>query len=297
MKITITGSLGHIGKSLAEILTKKGYYLKVISSNPNRKDSIEELGATAAIGDLEDTAFLVENFKGADAVFTMVPPNNYFDQKLDLINYYKRLGENYAKVISEAKVKHIVNLSTIGGHLNKGNGILKGAHYVEEALNSLASEISITHIRPTSFYYNLYGHMETIKSDGIIYTNYGNQPIPWVSPKDIAEAVGEELIGLNQGRKVRYVASEELTGDQTVEILGKALGKRLKWQIISDEEVTNGLKSAGMNPEIAEGLTELYAGLRTGLLTEDYKKNKPEPMGKVKLKDFTEEFAQVYNQK
>ena len=296
MKITVTGSLGHIGITLTEILMEKGAELKVISSNPERKKSIEEFGATAAIGSLEDVGFLVENFKGAAAVFTMVPPNNYFDPNLDLIAYYKRLGENYAKAISEANVKHVVNLSTIGGHLEEGNGILKGAYYVEEILNKLPSGISITHIRPTSFYYNLYGYMETIKSDGAIYANYGNSPIPWVSPEDIAQAVAEELTRLNSGRKIRYVASEELTGDQTAEILGKAIGRpELKWQLISDEAVTDRLKAIGMNPGIAEGLTELYAGLRTGLLAEDYQKNKPQPMGKVKLKDFAKEFARIYH--
>lgn len=295
MKITITGSLGHIGEPLAKTLIENGHQLTIISSNPERKESITAMGAKPIIGDLADVNLLIESFKGADSVFTMVPPNNYFDQDLDLIAYYKRLGEAYAKGILEANIKRVVNLSTIGGHLDKGNGILRGAYNVEQTLNALPSQVSITHMRPTSFYYNLYGYMETIKSDGTIYANYGSRPIPWVSPKDIAKAVAEELTNLDSKRTVRYVVSEELTGEETAQILGNAIGKpNLKWEIVSDEAIASSLKSIGMNPEIAKGLTEMYAALQSGNLAEDYIKNKPKIMGEVKLKDFAEEFYMVY---
>jgi len=117
MKILVTGSLGNISKPLTEELVQKGHTVIVISSNPERKKDIEALGATAAIGSLEDVDFLVSTFTGADAVYCMVPPNNYFDHNLDLLAYYRRLGTNYAQAIKQSGVKRVVNLSTIGGHL------------------------------------------------------------------------------------------------------------------------------------------------------------------------------------
>jgi uncharacterized protein YbjT (DUF2867 family) len=85
----------------------------------------------------------------------MVPPNNYFDLNLDLLAYYRRLGNNYARAIEQSGVKRVVNLSSIGAHLEKGSGILLGAHDVEQILNKLSLDVAITHLRPTSFYYNL----------------------------------------------------------------------------------------------------------------------------------------------
>lgn len=298
MKITITGSLGNIGKPLTVELVKKGHSVMIISSKPEREKEIKALGAVAAIGSLEDVDFLTETFTGSDAVYSMVPPNNYFDHNLDLLEYYRRLGHNYAQAVQQSGVQYLVNLSSIGAHLEKGNGILLGAHDVEHLLDELPSEINITHIRPTSFYYNLYGYAEMIKNEGVIVANYGAEDIiPWVSPIDIAAAIEEELLTPFVGRKVRYVASEELTGHETASMLGKAIGKPdLKWQVISDEQTKNGLVAAGMNPTIAEGLVEMYAGFHNGLLPEDYYRNKP-ILGKVKLADFAKEFAQVYNQK
>ena len=298
MKITMTGSLGNISKPLTEELAKKGHAVTVISSNPEKQAAIEALGATAAIGSLEDGDFLAAAFSGADAVYCMVPPNNYFDPNLDLLAYYQQLGGNYADAIKASGVKRVVNLSTIGAHLEKGNGILIGAYDVEQILNELPSEVRITHMRPTSFYYNLLGYIAMIKEGGVIAANYGAADIiPWVSPKDIAAAIAEELETPFTDKKVRYVVSEELTGNETASILGAAIGKPdLKWILASDEQTLNGLKSVGMNPEIAAGLVEMYAGLHSGLLAEDYYRNKPAVMGRVKLVDFAKEFATAFKQ-
>lgn len=296
MKFIVTGSLGNISKPLARELVQKGHTVTVISSKTEKQKDIEAMGAISAIGTLEDFDFLASTFIGADAVYCMVPPNNYFDLSLDLLAYYRRIGNNYAQAIQQSGVKRVVNLSTIGAHLEKGSGILFGARNVEKILNELSLDVAITHIRPTSFYYNLYGYVDTIKSQGLIAANYGaDKVIPWVSPIDIAAVIAEELITPFAGRKVRYVASEELTGNETASILGAAIGKPdLKWKIITNEQVLSGLESAGMNPQIAAGLVEMYASLYSGLLAEDYYRHKPTVMGKVKLTDFAKEFAAAF---
>lgn len=214
MKIIVTGSLGHISKPLTEELIVKGHHVIVISSKEEKRKEIEALGATTAIGSLEDTGFLADTFTSADAVYTMVPPNNYFDQNLDLRGYYRRIGHSYADAIGKSGIKQIVNLSSIGAHLTQGSGILIGAHDVEHILNALPPEVGITHIRPTSFYYNLYGYLDMIRNTGIIAANYGaDKKVPWVAPADIAAVVAEEIEKPDYRREFRYVVSEELAGD------------------------------------------------------------------------------------
>ncbi len=298
MKITITGSLGHIGKPLTQELVQKGYTVTVITSNPEKQKDIEAIGAISAIGSLEDVDFITSSFAGADVVYCMVPPANYFDHSLDLLGYYRKLGNNYAKAIKQTGVKSVVNLSSIGGHLDKGNGILLGAHHVENILNELSSDVAITHIRPTEFYYNLLPQVHSAKNNGFIASNIGNEVVnSWVSPKDIASAIAEEITTPLSGRKVRYVASEELTYNELIGILGEAIGKPdLKWVTITDEQMLDGLIAVGMQPKIAAGLTEMYAAVNSGLLYEDYNLHKPIIMGKVKAKDFAKDFATGYNQ-
>lgn len=298
MKITITGSLGHIGKPLTQELVQKGYTVTVISSNPEKQKDIEAIGAISAIGSLEDVDFITSSFAGADVVYCMVPPANYFDHSLDLLGYYRKLGNNYAKAIKQTGVKSVVNLSSIGGHLDKGNGILLGAHHVENILKELSSDVAITHIRPTEFYYNLLPQVHSAKNNGFIASNIGNEVVnSWVSPTDIASAIAAEITIPLTGRKVRYVASEELTYNELASVLGEAIGKPdLKWVKLTDEQMLDGLIAVGMQPKIAAGLTEMYAAVNSGLLYEDYNLHKPIIMGKVKAKDFAKDFATGYNQ-
>ena len=298
MKIIVTGSLGHISKPLTKELVEKKHAVTVISSNPGKQKDIEALGATAAIGSLEDVGFLAATFTGADAVYTMIPPNNYFDPNLDLMAYYPRIANNYAQAIQQSGVKRVVYLSSIGAHLAQGSGILIG-HYKGEGIMNNLSDVAITFMRPVAFYYNLYSYVDMIKKAGFIGANFGEEDKgAWVSPIDIASAIAEEIVTPLAGRKVRYVASDELTCNEVAGILGKAIGKPdLKWIIITSEQMQSGLEAAGMQPRIAAGLVEMYAALRSGALQEDYYRNKPTVMGKVKLTDFAKEFAAVFNQK
>jgi uncharacterized protein YbjT (DUF2867 family) len=181
--------------------------------------------------------------------------------------------------------------------MEKDSGIILAHHDVEVILNKL-EDVAITFMRPTSFYYNLYGYLEMIKQAGFIAANYGgNDLIPWVSPIDIAAAVAEEITEPLTARKIRYVGSDELTGNQTAAILGAAIGKPdLKWIIISDEDAKKGLIDAGMQPAIAAGLVEMYGGLHNGVFSEDYFRNRPAVMSKVKLAEFAKEFAAAFKQ-
>jgi len=295
MKIVITGSLGHISKPMLKELIRNQHAVTVISSNPDRSNEIEKLGAIAAIGSVEDAAFLAKTFNGADAVYTMVPPVSYLQPDLDPIKHFSRIGENYASAIIKAGVKRVVNLSSWGAHRNNGTGGIVGTYYLEQIMNELPLEISLTHIRPTSFYYNLFSFIPAIKFTGKIAANYGGEDrTVLVAPQDIASAVVEELQSLASGRSIRYVASEELTCNEVASILGEAIGKPgLQWELISDEQAKQNLEKAGLPPRSCELLVELQAGHHKGLIAEDYYKHRP-VLGRIKLKDFAKDFAAAF---
>jgi uncharacterized protein YbjT (DUF2867 family) len=299
MKIILTGSLGHISKPLTNELVQKGHTVTVISSNPEKQAAIEALGARAAIGSIENLDFLTATFTGADAVYTMVPlHNNFSDPDFDLVKSCSRLANNYAQAIQQSGVKRVVHLSSIGAHTDKGNGILAFHYIVENILNKLPPDIAIAFMRPVGFYYNLFAFINTIKTQGAIVSNYGgNDKEPWVSPIDIAAAIAGEIVKPFEGRKISYVASDELSPNEVAGILGEAIGKPgLKWTIIPDEQLLNGMIASGMNSKIAAGFVEMNASRRGGVLYEDYYRNKP-TLGKVKLTDFAKEFAAAFKQK
>jgi uncharacterized protein YbjT (DUF2867 family) len=300
MNIVLTGSLGHISKPLAQILIQKGHSVTVISSKEERQKDIEDLGATAAIGTMEDVDFLTNTFKRADIVYLMeaLAAGSFFDKDLEYNTAITKIARNYKQAIQQSGVKCVVSLSSIGAHTDKGNGILASAYNVENILKELLEDVSIKFMRPVGFYYNMFAFIPTIKKQDAIIQNYGgDKKEPWVSPLDIAAVIAEEMEKPFSGRHIRYIASDEISPNETAKILGEAIGKPdLKWQEIPDDQILKGMLAAGMNTEIAKGLVEMNAGRRNDVLYEDYHKHKP-ALGKVKLADFAKVFATVYNSK
>lgn len=293
MKVIITGSLGHIGKPLTEELVKKGHTITVISSKPDKQKEIESLGATAAIGALEDADFLAFAFNGADAIYAMVPPN-YFTVP-DMREYYQQIGHNYAKAIQQTGVKRVVHLSSYGADLDKDTGFILGAHDVEGILNELTN-VSVTHLRAGYFYYNLYNFKNMIKEAGFIGSNYGgDDKLVLAHPKDIAAAAAEELSTPDAGNKVRYVISDERTCSETARVLGAAIGKPdLSWVIFTKEQTQSALEKSGMPAHVAADFAELGAGIHSGILQQHYELHKPAKLGEVKLEEFAREFAAAF---
>lgn len=297
MNIIVTGSLGHISKPLTQTLIQKGHSVTLISSNPERQKDIEAIGAQAAIGSIDDAAFLSDTFSGADIAYCMEPPINFFDQKEDMGHYWLNIAHSYRQAIKQSGITKIIHLSSIGAHTDKGVGMLKEHKAVEDIFKTLPDTVSIKFIRPVGFYYNIFAYIPTIKNTGAIIQNYGgDRKDPWVSPLDIAATIAEEMEKPFSGRSVHYIASDEISPNELAKLLGEAINKPdLKWKEISDEEFLSGLIQIGMNPDAAQGFTEMNAGRKNGVLYEDYNRHKP-VLGKVKLKDFTKNFAAVYNQ-
>ncbi|WP_118953126.1 NAD(P)H-binding protein [Taibaiella helva] len=308
MKIIVTGSLGNIGKPLTEILVAQGYDVTVVSSDRNKQAAIEALGASAAIGSIADVDFLLTTFRDADAVYAMIPLS--FTEP-DLGDYLRRMARNYVQALKAAKTKRIVVMNGWVADLVKTEN-------VESAFKGL--EASITLIRPGSFYTNFYQSIDLIKGKGLmgklltlrysglwalltgktglLMGNYGGDDrIVFVSPKDIADAVAEELVLMPGQNTIRYVGSEELTCNEAARIIGTAINKPwLKWVLLTDKAMMQGLKMAKVPQKLAETLVEMQTVMHSGKPLENFHRNQPK-MGKVKLSAFAKEFAQVYQQK
>lgn len=289
----ITGSLGHISKPIVEGLTKAGKKVSVITSSPERVAEIEKLGAKALVGNVLNGDFVKSAFKGADVVYTMIPP---IWQTNDWRKTQNEIGKNYTDAIVTNSIRQVVNLSSIGAHVGNGVGPVDGVHDLEQMLNKVAG-LNVLHLRPAFFYYNFLVQIPLIKQAGFMGANYGgdDEKLFLVHPNDIAAAALEELLNLKfSGSGVRYIISDERSGKEIAQVLGKAIGKDLNWVIFTDEQQKQGLLQAGLSETHANGYTQMGKALREKIMQADARKNKPE-LSKTKLEDFVKEFAQAFN--
>lgn len=298
MKYVITGSLGHISKPVVQKLVAAGHTVTVVSSSADRKADIEALGATAAIGNVDDEAFLTNTFAGADALYLMIPPTYAV---ADWQAHLRKVGDVYSAAVKASGVTQVVVLSSIGAHMGTGAGPVDGLAYLESKLNELA-EVNAVYLRPSYFFYNLYQQVDLIKHVGIVTsTQPADHKLILVATSDIADVAAEKLLALGfKGKSVQYIASDDSnTWQDIANALTEAVGKPgVPYVESTDEQSLAGMLQAGLPATNAEGYLAMGQALRSNEMEADYWKHKSEVyIGKVKLADFAKEFAAAYNAK
>ena len=294
MKITTTGSLGNVAKPLVEKLVAAGHQVTVITTKDERKADIEALGAQVAVGSISDAAFLAGAFQGADAVYVMVPPAM---GATNMIRNIAEAGKAYAEAIKSAGVTRVVMLSSIGADAPEGTGPVQGVHRVEQIFREL-SGLNVTVLRSGFFYVNFFRDIPLIRNRNIFGNNYsGDDQLPLTHPHDLSSAIADELQVNGNGFEVKYVVSDISTGNKIAVLFGNAIGKpELTWTEIPDEQLEQGMLSAGLPPELAGLITELGRGIRTGIVTRDFFASGAKVSGNIKLEQFAGEFKCRYEQ-
>lgn len=298
MKYVITGSLGHISKPVVQKLVAAGHTVTVISSSADRKADIEALGATAAIGNVGDQAFITATFAGADAVYLMIPPTF---ATIDWQAHLRKVGDIYVAAVKASGVTQVVVLSSIGAHMGTGAGPVDGLAYLESKLNELP-EVNAVYLRPSYFFYNLYQQIDLIKHVGIVTsTQPAEHKLILVATSDIADVAVEKLLALGfKGKSVQYIASDDTnTWQDIAKALTEAVDKPgVPYVESTDEQSKAGMLQAGVPATNADGYVAMGQALRSNEMEADYWKHKGEAyIGKVKLADFAKEFAAAYNAK
>jgi len=235
MKYVITGGAGHISSPLTEKLLNAGHDVTIIGRSAEKLQALVNKGAKAALGSVEDAAFVKNAFAGADAVYAMIPPNFAAE---NFRHYQHTVARNYVDAIIANNIKNVVVLSSIGAHLGNGCGPVDGIADFEDLLKK--QNINVKFLRPSYFMYNLFNMIPLIKGMNIVGSNFGgnDDKIILVHTNDIADVAAEELLALNfTGFSVRYIAGDEKTGAEIAEALSKAIGKPgIPWVEFSDEQ-------------------------------------------------------------
>ena len=71
--ITIMGATGNTGKKIALALLNAGEKVRALGRSESKLAELKAAGAEVLSGDTNDVAFLTKAFRGADAVYTLLP--------------------------------------------------------------------------------------------------------------------------------------------------------------------------------------------------------------------------------
>jgi uncharacterized protein YbjT (DUF2867 family) len=267
--IAVMGANGNIGSKLAARLLGGGHHVRALGRSAEKLAGLKAKGAEVLLGDAADAAFLTRAFRGADAAFTLLPPNMVSTSYLADM---RRTGEAIAAAAADAGLKHLLALSSVGADRPSGTGPIAGLHAHEERLRGIAAGgVNVLALRPGYFFENTLGVIGLIKHQGI---NGGamapETTLPMIATADIADAAARALAARDwTGFQVReLLGPRDYTQAEVTRMIGGAIGRPdLAYVRFPYGEYAAALVQAGLSQDVARLYAELEKALDDGLVT------------------------------
>ncbi len=290
--ITVMGATGQTGGAIARLLLESGEEVRAVGRSEARLGDLAGAGADIRAGEVADPGFLAEAFRGADAVYSLLPIDprvpGYRDQQ-------DRLGEAIVAAARDARVPHIVALSSVGADVPSGTGFIEGLHAQEQRLRRLDGT-NVLILRPGSFYENLHAALDVIRHEGVLADSVApDVAVPMVAVGDIARVAAAALAARDwTGVAVREVLGpRDLSHAEVARIIGAAIGRPgLGYVQLPDDVMVGVLVEAGL----AEDAARLQIGM-TRAISEGVVAARGEGAVRTptRFEDFARELAAAYH--
>ena len=259
--ILITGATGTVGSEVVKQLSAKGENIIVKAAARSATDNtFENLNRVQVVQlDYDKPDSLAVALKGVDKLFLLTPfQSNMVDLTSNLVSEAKK-----------AKVKYIAKQSVMGADAEPG--ITPGRLHRQAEKIIEESGIPFTFLRPNFFMQNFVNYYSNlIRSQGAFYMPAGDAKVSFVDVRDIAAVAVKSLINDNQqkGRTCNITGGEALSYGQAAEILSKAVGKKINYVNVTDQDARNGMKDMSMDEWTIKSMIELFEITRAGYVSE-----------------------------
>jgi uncharacterized protein YbjT (DUF2867 family) len=252
------------------------------------------MGAEVIAADITDAEAVSIVFKNADSAFVMTPPNF---TALNYREFQRKVGNAIVEAIQKSGIKYIVNLSSSGGHMHEGNGLIAGLAEQEVKLNQL-KDVNVLHLRPAYFMDNALLNIRLIKEMGINGTTADPEhKIPMVATKDIAIVAANHLINQDfSGKSVKPILGDRnYSFKEFTSILGNSIEKPdLQYIQFPVEDARKSIISLGISEDVAIDITNMEISLKNGVM--NYEIRSKENSSQTTAEAFAKEvFAPLYN--
>jgi uncharacterized protein YbjT (DUF2867 family) len=248
MVYLITGATGEIGSRVVELLLQRGQRPRVFVRDAAKAQARFGGRVDIFVGDLADSDSLLPALQGAHALF--------------LVNSGPEIPSRDGAAVRSAKVagvKHLVKLSSMDAQQNVGTGAwhAKG----EDAIR--ASGIAFTFVQPSGFMSNALAWAASIKAEGILRSPTASGKIAFIHPGDIAAVAASSLLTEEYcGDSLPITGPEALSYLEMTTKVGAAIGRKLRFQSIDEEQERQQMLASGVSAEITGAHLSIYRAIR-----------------------------------
>jgi len=294
--IVVTGATGRTGRVATGALLAKGEKVRVVGRDAKKLKPLVQLGAEPYVGNVEDAASTTEAFNGASAIYLVLPEDI---SQQDLRAHQERVSDSYATAITNAHVRFVVNLSSIGAQHAKNTGPIVGLHNQEQKLDRVAG-LNVLHVRAAYFMENLFMSIDPLHSMGALPGGLRAEvPMPWIATQDIGAYAATRLAACDfSGSSIQELhGRRDISMKEAASIVGNAIGKpNLKYVQVPRMMLETTLLKMGLPKKTAELIIEMWDSANAGLIVPQEARSVRNTTPTTLESFVTEVFAPVYLQ-
>ncbi|TRD00769.1 SDR family oxidoreductase [Mesorhizobium sp. WSM4303] len=261
--LLVTGASGQLGRSVINHLldTQKVPANRIIATTrtPANLADLAARGVTVRAADFDDQASLAKAFAGADRA--LIISTNVVEVR------GKRREQQLAAVAAarQAGVGHL--LYTSMPNPEPGSPVVFAPDHYDTEQAIKASGIPYTIFRNGWYDENLFMALPQVLSSGQWYTSAGDGAISYGTRDDFAAAIAAGL-GSETGESTTYTLTgpKAYTAAEVAAFVTEVTSKPIQVIQLSDEALTEGMKSAGLPESFAKVLVSFDAAARAGHL-------------------------------
>jgi len=261
----VAGVTGHTGGVVAETLQAEGQPLRVIVRDEKKVASWKDRGAEVAVAAVDDEAALTRALSGTKGAYVLLPPDAV---TTDFFGSRARMIDAIARAAVNARLPHLVLLSSIGAHLPKGHGPIGALYQAERRFETLG--IGTTFVRASYFLENYGAGLPAAKNDGVLPSFLpANLTHAVVTTPDIGRTAAQALLDGPRGRRVVELSGPaDVTPADVAAALTELLARAVNVAEAPLDAVVPTFMSFGMSQQMAELYREMYASFIGGITWE-----------------------------
>lgn len=291
--ITVMGATGNTGRQITEGLLAAGVPVRVLGRDERKLASLAAIGAEVRAGNTSDPNFLADAFRGADAVYTLLPTDR---RSPDYRGRQREEGEAIVHAIQASGVRHVVALSSLGTDRPSGTGLILGLREQEARLRAIDG-IDLLLLRPVSFFENFYDSLETIRHEGVIVDSVeAALAIPMVATRDVAAVAVEALSRLDWSEVAVHemIGPQDLSYREATRIIGERIGlPELQYVQLPYADMVDALVQAGLSGSFARQYVEMTRAFNEAIV-QPMNGRTPENTTPTPFEAFADDLAAAY---
>ncbi|MFD0448648.1 NAD(P)H-binding protein [Streptomyces indonesiensis] len=267
--IVITAPTGQIGGRVLGILLneapERGEELRVIVRDPGKLPDAVRDRVDVVTGSHGDAEVVDRAFAGADAVFWLAPPH---PQAPSLDDAYSGFTRAAAKAFTAHGVGHVVGVSALG----RGTPAARRAGHVTAslAMDDLIAGTGVAYraLACPSFMDNLLRQVASIRDDGVFTdTAAADRTAPMATTGDIAAAAAGLLLDRSWtgAGEAPVLGPEDLSANDMVRIMSEVLGRPIRYQRQSLEDLRAAFTGRGVGDAIVQGYVDMMRAKDDGI--------------------------------